>query len=196
MDNQVSGIERAFQLAKSGHVSGIEELQVVLKKEGYGSRALVGSRLKKQLRELIRTGGTHRDVRGTMREFLRSALAIVTIAGSLSASSLAVAEETPLLQTLTAEQFLQLTEDFQALYVGGLIEGMAYVQYGHSMADYPTWVACVKRKTLGETTQLVTGFLKENPSFNEGVSTALAKTLSARCGVIIPKATDDSGLPQ
>jgi hypothetical protein len=72
-----------------------------------------------------------RDLRGTMSELLRSALAIITIASSLSASSLAIAEEIPLLQTLTAEQFLQLTEDFQALYIGGLIEGMAYIQYGH-----------------------------------------------------------------
>jgi hypothetical protein len=137
-----------------------------------------------------------RGAKGTMSEFVCPALAVAAIAGSLSASTSAVAEESPLLQTLTAEQFLQLTVDFQALYVGGLIEGMAYVQYGHSMADYPTWVACVKQKTLGETTQQVTAFLKENPSFNEGVSTALAKTLSARCGAMVSKATDDSGLPQ
>jgi hypothetical protein len=39
-------------------------------------------------------------------------------------------------------------------------------------------------------------FLKQNPSFKEGVGTALAKTLSARCGIMLPKATDDSGLPQ
>jgi hypothetical protein len=55
MDNKLSGIERAFQLAKSGQVSGIDELQAVLKKEGYGSWALVGSSLKKQLRGLIRS---------------------------------------------------------------------------------------------------------------------------------------------
>jgi len=137
-----------------------------------------------------------RDLRGTMSELLRSALAIITIASSLSASSLAIAEEIPLLQTLTAEQFLQLTEDFQALYIGGLIEGMAYIQYGHSLTDYPTWVACVKQKGLGETTQQVVTFLKQNPSFKEGASAALAKTLSARCGIMLPKATDDTGLPQ
>jgi hypothetical protein len=33
MDNKVSGIERAFQLAKSGLVRDIDELRVVLKKE-------------------------------------------------------------------------------------------------------------------------------------------------------------------
>jgi hypothetical protein len=129
--------------------------------------------------------------RGTLSESLKPALAIGAVAGVLSTS--AVAEETPLLQTLTAEQFLQLTEDFQALYVGGLIEGMAYIQYGHSMTDYPTWVTCVRQKGLGETAQLVATFLKQNPSFKEGVSTALAKTLSARCGIMLPKATDDSG---
>jgi hypothetical protein len=126
-----------------------------------------------------------------MSESLRPALAIAAVAGALSTS--VFAEETPLLQTLTAEQFLQLTEDFQALYVGGLIEGMAFIQYGYSMTDYPTWVSCVRQKALGETTQQVADFLKQNPSFNEGVSTALAKTLSSRCGIMLPKATDDSG---
>jgi hypothetical protein len=126
-----------------------------------------------------------------MSGLLKPALVVAAVAGALLTS--AGAEETPLLQTLTAEQFLQLSEDFQALYVGGLIEGMAYIQYGHSMTDYPTWVACVRQKALGETTQQVVDFLKQNPSFNEGVSTGLAKTLSARCGVMLPKATDDSG---
>jgi hypothetical protein len=134
-----------------------------------------------------------RGPRGTMSELLGPALAVVTIADSLSASTLAVAEDIPLLQPLTAQQFLQLTEDFQALYVGGLIEGMAYIQYEHSMTDYPTWVVCVRQKALGETAQQVADFLKQNPSFKEGVSTALAKTLSARCGMMLPKATDDSG---
>jgi hypothetical protein len=55
MDNTISGIERAFQLAKSGHVGGINELRAALKKEGYSSIALDGSSLKKQLRGLIRT---------------------------------------------------------------------------------------------------------------------------------------------
>ena len=122
-----------------------------------------------------------RGPRGTMSELLGPALAIVAIADSLSASTLAVAEDISLLQPLTAQQFLQLTEDFQALYVGGLIEGMAYIQYGHAMTEYPTWVTCVRQKALGETTQEVVAFLKQNPSFDEGVSPALAKTLSARC---------------
>ena len=120
-----------------------------------------------------------RDPRGMLSELLKPALAIGAVAGVLSTS--AIAEETPLLQTLTAEQFLQLSEDFQALYVGGLIEGMAYIQYGHAMTEYPTWVTCVRQKALGETTQEVVAFLKQNPSFKEGVSPALAKTLSARC---------------
>jgi hypothetical protein len=46
---------------------------------------------------------------------------------------------------------------------------------------YPKWVACVRQKALGETAQEVVAFLKQNRSFDEGVSTALAKTLSARC---------------
>jgi hypothetical protein len=47
MDNKLSGIERAFQLAKSGQVNGIDELHAVLRKEGHSSMALDGPSLQK-----------------------------------------------------------------------------------------------------------------------------------------------------
>jgi hypothetical protein len=52
----LSIIERAFQLAKSGQVSNVDDLRARLKQEGYDPRGdFVGRSLKSQLRDLIKT---------------------------------------------------------------------------------------------------------------------------------------------
>jgi hypothetical protein len=76
---------------------------------------------------------------------------------------------------------LKLPEDLQTLYVGGLIEGMAFVSYGNSEESYPAWVSCVRSKTLANTTKDVVTFIQQWPSFHEGVGSALAQTLEWRC---------------
>ena len=50
------------------------------------------------------------------------------------------AEESGLLQPLTVQDFLKLSDDMQGIYVGGLIEGMAFIQRNYSMPDYTLWV--------------------------------------------------------
>jgi hypothetical protein len=86
-----------------------------------------------------------------------------------------------LLKPFPVADFLKLPGDLQALYVGGLIEGMAFVSYGNSDASYPAWVSCVRSKTLGDTTKDVVTFIEQQPSFDEGVGSALAQTLGRRC---------------
>jgi hypothetical protein len=86
-----------------------------------------------------------------------------------------------LLQLLPVTDFLKLPGDLQALYVGGLIDGMAFVSYGNSDASYLAWVSCVRSKTLGDTTKDVVTFIQQQPSFSEGVGSALAQTLERRC---------------
>jgi hypothetical protein len=86
-----------------------------------------------------------------------------------------------LLQPVPVTEFLKLPEDLQTLYMGGLIEGMAFVSYGNSEVSYPAWVSCVRSKTLGDTTRDVVTFIKQQPNFNEGVGSALAQTLGRRC---------------
>jgi hypothetical protein len=49
----VTAIERAFDLARSGMVAGIEDIRANLKKEGYSPSAIEGRTLHKQLRALI-----------------------------------------------------------------------------------------------------------------------------------------------
>ena len=93
-----------------------------------------------------------------------------------------IAEDKPvgLLQPIIPSDFLKLTEDLQAAYVGGLLEGMAFDQYGYSHPDYAAWVECVRRKTLGDTTKEVGAFIQQE-HFDESVSAALAKIMGRRC---------------
>ncbi len=85
------------------------------------------------------------------------------------------------IQIIGVEDFLKLPEDFQSAYVGGILEGMAFTAYGYGHSDYPAWVNCVQRKTLGDTTSDVVEFIKQTPTFKEGVSSAVAQTLGRRC---------------
>jgi L-asparaginase II len=55
MQNDVSTLERAFQVAKSGRVASIREIRAKLKREGYDNRVLdCGRSLNTQLNHLIK----------------------------------------------------------------------------------------------------------------------------------------------
>ena len=53
MDQNLTALERAFQLARSGRVNGLEEIRKALKREGYDDGQLQGRQLKSQLQKLI-----------------------------------------------------------------------------------------------------------------------------------------------
>jgi hypothetical protein len=53
MDQQIRPLERAFQLAKSGHVSDVKEIRILLRQEGYSAAQVQGRQLSSQLRSLI-----------------------------------------------------------------------------------------------------------------------------------------------
>jgi hypothetical protein len=57
MDSKVTALERAFQLARSGEMSTIEDIKKRLKQEGYDERVVTdgGRSLTMQLRGLIGT---------------------------------------------------------------------------------------------------------------------------------------------
>jgi hypothetical protein len=59
MDSKVTALERAFQLARSGHMATVDDIRKRLKEEGYDERAVAdgGRSLTTQLRGLIRTAG-------------------------------------------------------------------------------------------------------------------------------------------
>jgi hypothetical protein len=54
MDQNITALERAFQLAKSGDFATIEAIRSKLKAEGYSVAQIVGKALIKQLRDAVR----------------------------------------------------------------------------------------------------------------------------------------------
>ena len=53
MDQNATALERAFQLAKSGHFATIDAIKRQLRAEGYVVATVTGTTLSKQLRALI-----------------------------------------------------------------------------------------------------------------------------------------------
>jgi hypothetical protein len=58
MDQRVSPLERAFQLATSGKVKTVGKIKSLLSKEGYDQSQVYGAALLKQLNILIRQAQT------------------------------------------------------------------------------------------------------------------------------------------
>jgi hypothetical protein len=54
MDQKMTAVERAFQLAKSGSVAGLAEIVTSLNREGYYANQIEGPVLKRQLTDLIK----------------------------------------------------------------------------------------------------------------------------------------------
>ena len=54
MDQKMTALERAFQLARSGRVAGLTEIVTSLNREGYSSNQIEGRLLKRQLADLIK----------------------------------------------------------------------------------------------------------------------------------------------
>jgi hypothetical protein len=60
MDQTMTALERAFQLARSGRVAGLTDIITSLKRDGYSASQIEGPVLKRQLVDLIkaaRAGG-------------------------------------------------------------------------------------------------------------------------------------------
>jgi hypothetical protein len=54
MDQKMTALERAFQLARSGRVAGLTEIVTSLNREGYSANQIEGRLLKRQLADLIK----------------------------------------------------------------------------------------------------------------------------------------------
>jgi len=54
MNHLKSTLERAFELARMGKYSGMSDLRLHLKSEGYSPREIDGPALGRQLREIMR----------------------------------------------------------------------------------------------------------------------------------------------
>lgn len=55
MGHRMTALERAFQLARSGEVSGLPDIRKALSREGYNGNQIEGPTLTRQLADLIKT---------------------------------------------------------------------------------------------------------------------------------------------
>jgi hypothetical protein len=69
MDQRMTALERAFQLARSGRFAGLTDIIALLKRDGYSAGQIEGPLLKRQLADLIKAarGGTSSDRRDNAR---------------------------------------------------------------------------------------------------------------------------------
>jgi hypothetical protein len=54
MDHRMTTLERAFQLARSGRVSGLSEIVAAIRAEGYSANQIDGPVLRRQLVDLVK----------------------------------------------------------------------------------------------------------------------------------------------
>jgi hypothetical protein len=54
MDQKMTALERAFQLARSGRVAGLTDIISSLKRDGYSTNQIEGRVLKRKLADLIK----------------------------------------------------------------------------------------------------------------------------------------------
>lgn len=88
---------------------------------------------------------------------------------------------TGMIQPFTVTEFLEMPPAAQAIYLGGVMEGMAFLSYSYAPTDYQSWANCARSKTLGDTVNDVVAFARQTPEFHESVASALAQVLGRRC---------------
>ena len=85
------------------------------------------------------------------------------------------------LETLKTSEFLKLPREFQAIYIGGVLDGMAYVSYGTQDPKLGAWTNCVRAKSLGQSTEEVVRWLIDNEQERWwSVPWAVAQVIGAR----------------
>lgn len=85
------------------------------------------------------------------------------------------------LHSITLNEFLQLPEDFQVIYVAGAIDGMTFLTYGYAFDNHDELVECYRRLPLGEFTSKVVDLAKTKHDFKENVATLVAMTAGNLC---------------
>ena len=83
--------------------------------------------------------------------------------------------------SITPEEYLKLSSDFQTIYVAGVIDGVSFTLYGYTQQENEGYVACARKQSLGQLAEWVAAWLRANPGFSEGAATAVAKTLGEHC---------------
>ena len=90
-------------------------------------------------------------------------------------------------ESLSSKEYLQLPERIQAIYVAGIMDGVSFTSYNYDLPWHDDYVRCVRSLTVGALAQRVAMWLRANPSWQEGMAGAVAKTLSAYCKTLREK---------
>lgn len=86
------------------------------------------------------------------------------------------------LVSITSAEFLKLPEKAQAVYVGGIIDGMSFTTYGYKIKDHDVFVYCANTITLGDLAKRTAALIRANSSLHkESPAPAVARTMGAYC---------------
>lgn len=103
--------------------------------------------------------------------------AITMIAVSLQS----VAQTVNYVETISQSEFLKLPDGIQALYIGGLIDGMTYTSYNYSLSHHDQIVRCVRTITLGELAKKTVDTIRVTVRKDEPMPSAVARTIGLYC---------------
>lgn len=83
-------------------------------------------------------------------------------------------------EVLKTNEWMQLPEELQAVYIMGIVDGMAYVMYNSDNPDHDAWVACVQADSVQSLVDATTLLVAEDDEFqglplSYAVSTAIGK---------------------
>lgn len=84
-----------------------------------------------------------------------AALAISLIGGVAGAQDRTI-------ETIKTADYMTLPEDFQAIYIAGIIDGMAYAYYNYQIPEHEAWAACVRAAPLGDLVTETNAYLASN----------------------------------
>ncbi len=90
-------------------------------------------------------------------------------------------------EALSPKEYLKLPDGIQAVYVGGIMDGVSFTSYNYGLPWHDDYVRCVRSLTVGAFTQKVTMWLRANPSWQESMAGAVAKTMGDYCKTLRTK---------
>ncbi len=107
-----------------------------------------------------------------------AALATVVL---VSISAEAGAQTVNALESISPSEFLKLPDGIKAIYVGGVLDGMTYASYNHSLSHHDKLVRCARLLTLGTLAQKTAEGIRARRSAGETMAIAVAITVGANC---------------
>jgi hypothetical protein len=85
------------------------------------------------------------------------------------------------IQTITYAEFSKLPENYQALYIAGVIDGISYMGYNYDIPNRDEWNACVRATPLRDLVLETIAYVKANPEEAQyPVPWPLAKAIGKR----------------